>query len=148
MSNEATIQSGLTLRVGNLEYQSKPATIRADVGSNGPAGPTPGYVLATLTGALIDLTKLINLGGLVWVQNTDPTNFIEICVYDPDSTKFYSFMELLPGEAFAWRMSRNYQNEFGAGTGTTGSNVQFYARVDPTQPLGTTAWLRFDAFNK
>lgn len=69
-------------------------------------------------------------------------------MYDPDTSKFYSFMDVLPGESFVFRISRNYKNEFGAGTGTTGSNVEYRVRVDPAQTTGTTAWALVEAFNR
>lgn len=148
MSNEAQIQSQLAINVGNYSWQCLPGSFNADVSAYGAAGPTPGSVLATLSGTLIDLSKIITPGGLCSIQNSDLTNFVEIGMYDPDVSKFYSFMELLPGEQWVFRLARNYDNEYGAGTGTTGSGVNYYARVDPSQPSGTTAMVVVSAFNK
>ncbi len=148
MSNEAKLTVGLSLKVGNFDYQSTPTSFNADVSSAGAAGPTPGSVLATLAGATIDLSKITVKGGLAWFRNTDPTNFIELGIYDADGPKFYPFADVLPGECYPLRLARNYTTEYGAGTGTSGSNVVYMARVDPSQVSGTTALLVFLAHNR
>lgn len=147
MADEATINTGLTIVVGNYQYQSVPQSFTADVSASGAAGPTPGSVLATLAGTLIDLSKLIAVGGLAFIRNTDLTNRISVCMYDPDTARFYPFADFLPGEGYPIRLSRNYQTEYGAGTGTEGVGVQYYARVDPSAVAGTTAMLVVEAFN-
>jgi len=148
MSSEATISSSLTITVGNYRYQSLPGSFAADVSAAGAAGPTPGSVLASLTGTTVSLANITNKGGLCRIQNTDLTNFIEVGVYDTSLTEFIPILELLPGESFIMRLSRFIGQHAGAGTGTTGSDVSLVIRVDPTQATGTTALALVEAFNK
>lgn len=147
MSSEARVSSSLQITVGKLQYQSQPSAFVADVSAAGGYGPTPGMVLATIAGVSVDLSKLTILGGLARVQNMDSTNFIQLGMYDPDTGKMYWFMDLLPGESYIIRLSRSYANEV-VGSGTTGSNVAFRVRVDPTATYGTTAYCLFEAFNR
>ena len=148
MANEAQIAVSLSVSVGELQFQSSPASFNADVSAAGGDGAVPGAVEATLAGALIDLSKLTAPGGFAVIQNLDATNYVSIGMRDPDSSKFYPVLDLLPGEIFVVRLARDYDTEFGAGTGTGGSGVQYYARVDPTQVTGTTAWVSVLAFNR
>ena len=147
MSNEARVNSSLQVTVGKLTYSSQPSAFTADVSAAGGYGPTPGRVLATISGASVDLSKLTILGGFVRVQNMDSTNFIQVGMYDPDTGKTYWFMDLLPGETFIFRLSRSYANEV-VGSGTTGSNVAYRVRVDPTATYGSTAYCLFEAFDR
>lgn len=148
MSNEAQVQVKLNVTVGNYKAQNLGSTFNADVSTAGAAGPTPGSVLATMTGTQIDLSKLTSPGGLALIRNTDSTYMIEVGIYDPDIGRFYTFAELLPGEEYILRLSRYFSNEFGTGTGTEGTTAYYMARVDPTAALGTTANLVVLAHNR
>jgi len=148
MANEIKVNTGIQIAVGNYKEQTSPTSFNADMSAAGAAGPTPGSVLATLNGATIDLSKITVKGGIAWFRNTDLTNFIELCMYDADGPKFYPFADILPGEHYPLRLARNYATEYGAGTGTSGSNVVYAARVDPSQPVGTTAMLVALCYNR
>lgn len=123
MANEATVRVSLAIRVGVQDFRSSPTSFNADV-SVAKAG-TPGAVLASLTGTDVDLSAL-SVPGLCFMQNLDPTNYVEIGAYDPDVTTFMPSFELLPGEVFVGRLSRLLGSEMGnvPGTGTTGSGVR------------------------
>lgn len=122
MSNEATVISNLKIVAGKIQYQSLPQSFSADV--TGRKGPTPGAVTATVGGTLIDLSQL-DQPGLCRLQNLDSTNWVEVGMLDPETQKFYPLLELLPGESFVVRLSRNLAEEYdtGTGTGTTAVGV-------------------------
>ena len=103
MASEARIISSLQLVKGNLTYQSQPTAFTADVAT--AKGPTPGAVTVTTSGTTIDLGELSALGGLCRVMNIDSTNYVE---YGPhDGSAFHPMGEILPGESFVFRLSRN-----------------------------------------
>lgn len=125
MANEARINS--SLQISNvtssaLDYASRPSSFNADVGS-GAAGPTPGIVVATVQGVSVDLTKITTPGGFCRIINLDPTNFVEVGIWDPEGATFYPLMELLAEEFYVIRLARNLQQEYGTGTGTTGAGT-------------------------
>lgn len=120
MANEATINVSLRIVTGNLTYQSDIRTFNSDVA--GAKGPVPGAFSVTIAGTDVDLSELTTPG---WceIRNIDPTNFITYGIWDPEGAKFYPLGELLPGEQNVVRLSRDLQEEFGTGTGTTGANT-------------------------
>lgn len=120
MAGEATLRVSLTIRKDNLNYQSNPTGFSATV--TGTKGPTPGYVLISTLGTDIDLSKLTQ-PGLCWMQNLSLVNAVEYGIWDPEIAKFYPLGELLPGECFPLRLSRNLAKEFGSGGTTTGTGV-------------------------
>lgn len=125
MSGEAQIRSSLqiTKKTGAVEqinYQGKPTSFNADVA--GTKGPVPGAVTATVAGTDVDFSQLTT-PTLCRLQNQDATNFVEYGVWDPEGNTFYPLGELLPGETYVLRLSRNLQQEFGTGTGTTGAET-------------------------
>lgn len=122
MANEATVMSALRIVKDEVQYQSLPQSYNADVSVG--RGPTPGLVLATVGGTLVDLS-LLTQPGLCWIQNIDSTNWVELGMLDPVTQKFYPMIELLPGEFTTVRLARNIQEEYdtGTGTGTTGVGV-------------------------
>ncbi len=119
MAGEARITSGLGIRADNIQYQSQPQAFQADV--TGRKGPTPGALTIPVYGKVIDLGEL-STPGLCRVQNLDATNYITIGMYNPITDIFTPFMELLPGESYVFRFSRNIQEQYTGqtGTGTTG----------------------------
>lgn len=122
MADEARITSILNIRKTSgtkviLEYTSRPGSFQANV--TGTKGPVPGAVTATLAGNNIDFAELAT-PGLTRVMNLDATNRYEIGIWDPDNSKFFPLLEVLPGESYVIRLSRNLQEEFQTGTGTTG----------------------------
>jgi hypothetical protein len=118
MANEATVQSSMRIAKGEIDYSSRPTSFQADV--SGAKGPVPGAFSAAITGTNLDLSQLTT-PALCRIQNLDSTNFVEFGAYDPDTEKFYPIGELLPGESYVLRISRNLGWEYGTGTGTTGA---------------------------
>lgn len=117
MANEATVRAALSIRVGNIDYQSRPSTFLADVAEG--TGPTPGEISVGVNGTDVDLTA-VTTPGLCFLQNRDDTNYVDYGVYDPESAKFYPLGRLLAGECFVLRLSPRIESEYGTGTGTTG----------------------------
>lgn len=119
MADEATLTVSLRIAKGNLIYQSFPQAFTADM--TGTKGPTPGAITATTVGTLVDLSQLTQ-PGLCRLMNLDASNYVTVGMYDPQTLKFYPLLELLPGETFPLRLSRDLAEEYGTspGTGTTG----------------------------
>ncbi len=118
MANEITVRSGLVIRSGNLRYNSPQQAFRADM-SGTPKGPTPGALTVTTVGVDVDLSGL-TVPGLVEITNLDETNYVEWGVYDPETLAFFPVGEILPGENYVLRLSRNFQEQYyGTGTGTS-----------------------------
>lgn len=131
MSNEATIRSSLVLKVGNVNYASRPVGFTADVTSG--KGPSPGLVtVATASNGMtdIDLSALTPPLGLCKFTNQDSANAIHIGRYDPASDHFLPFMKLKAGEGYIIRLDDNIDDETtGTSTGTTAtaSTLRAYA---------------------
>jgi hypothetical protein len=121
MADEARITSGLSIRKGGLEYQSRPSSFLADV--TGTKGPVPGAFTASLDGTDVDLSEL-DQPGLCRMMNLDDTNYVQVGIWEPDTSLFYPLMELLPGETFPLRLARDLGQQFeGTGTGTGITNA-------------------------
>ena len=120
MSNEAQIRSSLSIVSDNLTYRSQPTAYNADVA--GSKGPVPGAIAVSTVGTDVDFSELTT-PALCKIQNLDDTNFVEYGIWDPEGSTFYPLGELLPGEFSVLRLSRNLQQEFGTGTGTTGADT-------------------------
>lgn len=125
MSNEATVRSYLRIKVGNVDYRSNSNEFRANV-SDGK-GPSPGAVTVSVTGTDIDFSELTT-PALCRLTNQDATNFVEYGMWD--GVDFLPLGEILPGESYVIRLSRNLGSTYGAGTGTTGSSKTFRVRAD------------------
>lgn len=139
MADEATINSGLQIFTGNLQYQSRPTAFKADV--TGAFGPTPGAITVTTTGTDVDLSKLTS-PGLCWVQNTDATNYVQLGVYNTDQSEFYPIIRLLPGECYTFRLDPDVNKEYaGAGTGTTSEHNTLRLKA-----ANASCIIRFEAF--
>lgn len=117
MTNEIRAQVSLQIKAGNLNYQSRPTAFTADLNTVDPAGPTPGSVLISVWGTDVNLSQLTTYGGMCWLTNTDPTNYVTWGKYIASIGKFVPFGEILPGECFLIRLSRRF-NEEQTGTGT------------------------------
>lgn len=120
MADEAQVNSSLRIIKGNIEYYSLPRVFSADV--TGTKGPTPGVMVASVTGADVDLSELTT-PALCRLINLDTTNFVEYGIWDPEGSTFYPLGEIQPGESYIIRLSRYLQEEFGTGTGTTGADT-------------------------
>jgi hypothetical protein len=123
MSSEATVRSSLQIlkQSGSLtvlDYQSRPSTFTADVA--GTKGPVPGAISVTTAGVDVNLSELTT-PGLCRLMNLDAANYVQYGVWD--GVTFHDLGELLPGETFVIRLSRN----IGLGTGTVYENLRLRA---------------------
>ena len=117
MADEATVRTSLTIKKGSLFYTSQPSAFTAT--QTGEGGPTPGQLMIPTTGRSIYLTEL-STPGLCRIQNLDDTNYVEWGIFDTLTNKFHPLGELLPGETYVFRLSRNLSEQYtGSGTGTT-----------------------------
>lgn len=116
MADEASVRTSLQVKSGNLEYQSQPTAFLADVTT--AKGPTPGAITVAVGGTSVDLSQLTR-PALCRVMNLDDTNYLEVGVWDVSLAVFYPLLELLPGESYVVRLSRNLSlEEPGTGSGT------------------------------
>lgn len=147
MPNEATIQSSLQILFpsGVADYRGQPTQFNADVGVD--AGPYVGVKSVTQAGINIDLSALTSLGGFCRFHNQDTvassTNYVEVGAWDGTAI-FFPLLELLPGETYVVRLSRNLGEEFGTGTGTTGAGNNFLR----LKAFNATVNVLVEAFNK
>jgi hypothetical protein len=129
MANEATVQTSLQIRKGNLFYQSRPSSFQANV--VGDNGPSPGCITVPVHGIAVVLTELDKPGGLCRIQNLDLANYVEYGAQDPHTGKFYPIGEALAGENFIVRLSRFIGSTQGTGTGSapTPGSISLYFRA-------------------
>lgn len=125
MANEATISSGLNIRKGNLNYQSQPMSFRANV--SGTKGPTPGALEVTTSGTNVDFSELTT-PALCRIMNLSATYLVEWGIHD--GSLFHPVGEVLPGETYVIRLSRNLgEEEDVPGTGTSAVVNAFFLRA-------------------
>jgi len=114
MAGEIRITSNYQINKTPLVVYSQPGSFIATL--NGNKGPSPGVLSVPITGLNVDLSKLTQ-PGICRIVNLDATNYLTAGIWDPDTSLFYPFMEILPGEFFVFRLSRSILNsETGAGT--------------------------------
>ncbi len=126
MSNEARINSGLQIRVGYTDYQSRPGAFLADVAE--ASAPTPGQVEVAVTPTVVDLS-VRDTPGYGTIQNLDATNYVEVGAYNSDDGEFLPLFEILPGQSYTFLFSRILGQEV-VGTGTTGSTASLALRAN------------------
>ena len=114
MANEATVQSSLQIKSGNLEYNSRPSGFKADI--NTAKGPTPGAITVTDDGTDVDLSELTT-PGLCRLMNLDASYDIQVGRYDPVTDRFYPLIRVKPGESYVIRLDPDVLEEY-TGTGT------------------------------
>jgi hypothetical protein len=134
MASEAQLRVSLRIykKSGNvvvLSYQNQGTAFNPDV--TGSLGPTPGAFVAGTLGTDVDLSQL-STPGLAWIRNLDPTNYVTIGIYDPEADKFLPLGELLPGEGYVLRLSREFGVDFSpaTGTGTSAATNRLRVRAD------------------
>lgn len=130
MADEITIRNSLTIRNGNLVYQSPTTQFSQDM--NRVGGPTPGQLSITTAGEEVLFGELTT-PGMVRITNIDATNFIEWGIWDSAASEFIPIGEVLPGEAHQFRFSRNLRSDYsgvGTGTGTDASTHSFYLKAN------------------
>lgn len=138
MANEATVRNNLRIRKGNLIYSSGNASFRANVSDD--KGPTPGYLSVTTAGENVSFSELTT-PGLVRIKNLDETNYVEYGIHD--GSLFHPVGEILPGEEYIFRLSRNLGEELNVspGTGSTAVVNTFFLQAN-----GGTCGVIVDAF--
>lgn len=140
MSNEIQIRSSMTVVNGSLRYGSQPNAFSADM--LGKRGMIPGGLRAPTTGVTIDLSTLESVG-MAHIANVGETYSVMIGIYDPDTTVFYPFLDLLPGESYVVRLSAFIGEQLTTGTGTGAVNNIVQARG-----IGGEADVIVNAFEK
>jgi hypothetical protein len=115
MANEITVNCALNITAGNLKFRSQPTSFRADI-TAGAMGPSPGAFTAALAGTHVDFSALTTPGMCV-IRNFDTANYVMVGIHD--GTEFYPLLELLPGEAYALRLSRYIGRSVGTGVAGT-----------------------------
>lgn len=115
MANEAAITSNLFILKGNLSYQSLPLNFRGNV--SGTKGPVPGAMAISTSGTSISFAELTTAGYCA-VTNLSSTNYVEYGAWT--GTTFYPIGEILPGESYTIRLSRN-----------VGTTLRFRANTAP-----------------
>ncbi|MDB4786219.1 hypothetical protein OAG36_00645 [bacterium] len=120
MADEAQIRTSLQIvnTTTKLEYRSAPTAFTGDVTAS--KGPVPGAFSATLDGVDADFSELTT-PAYCRMMNLDATNFVTYGIWD--DVTFYPLGEILPGESYVIRISRDLTEEFGTGTGTTGTAI-------------------------
>lgn len=129
MSREVRVTAGLSINAngGAFQWQSRPTAFTGDL--DVVKGPVPGAFRVSTLGTIADLSELTQPGYYL-VTNLDLDNYVEYGIYDPATDVFYPWGEILPGEKYVGRFSRNLLEEYtGTGTGTTppGNHVMFKA---------------------
>jgi hypothetical protein len=85
-------------------------------------GPCVGDVLVSTAGTDIDLSQMTEPGWCI-LFNRDPTNYVEVGIWDPERLVYTPFGELRPLRGFPVFLTRFFGVEYttpGTGTGTTG----------------------------
>jgi hypothetical protein len=120
---DITVTCSLTIKKNNFNF-TRSTNFTGSLTATQPLGPTPGLVLVTLAGVSIDLSDL-GTPGWCWIENIDNTaaNWFEYGIWDPEGGTFYPLGELSPGEGIPIKLSRNIEEEYGTGAGTTGANT-------------------------
>jgi len=135
MANEIRITSGLSINTpasGPVLIENFSDSFQADMA--GRKGPSPGAISVSTAGTDVDFSELTT-PAICRIKNLDGTNFVEYGIWDPDNSKFFPLGEILPGEAYVLRLSRNLMEEFGTGTGTTGPGINTLRFKADTAPV-------------
>jgi hypothetical protein len=123
MANEARVTSALSIQRDNLNYNVQ-GTFLADVSMS--KGPRPGGVTVNADGIDIDFGTLV-IPSLCRIAHVDGTDRIEYGIRA--GTTWYPVGELLPGESYVLRLSRNLGEQgYTTGTGTTGTIHSLHLR--------------------
>lgn len=94
----------------------------------GSKGPTPGAIAVSTTGTSVDLSELTT-PGLCRICNLDSTNYVTYGLYDDAQSQFLPLGEILPGEEYVFRFSREFGDSL-IGTGTDADNVHFRLKAN------------------
>jgi len=137
MADEVQIRTSLQVIDDPQVYRGQPSQFTGDIVAAKPLGPCPGaFTVATAPGTDLDLSQLTTPAYFRF-QNLDPKggNFVTYGIWDPEGGVFYPIHELLGGESYVGRISRDLAWEFGTGTGTTGAETNTLRFVADTASL-------------
>ena len=135
MPGQLNVLVNLRLQNGFLVWQSQPTSFIANM--QGERGPTPGSLHVPTHGIDANFSELTVPGGLCWLINIDPVNYVTYGIFDHVYNRFYPIGELLPGEPYLLRLSRHLGVEYGTGSGSgtgtagTGDTLHFRANNAP-----------------
>ena len=130
MANEITVNSSLRISLGSLDYQSRPTAFKATLLNDAP--PAPGRVNCVANVVkVVDLSTMVN-PGVCRIQNLgDQANlstYVDVGMYDSVSAVFTPMLELLVGESYVMRLSRNL-GEADSVPAPTGTSVSTRAQL-------------------
>ena len=147
MSNEATLSFSVSIRKadasGNvqLEYRNAPTSFRMDV--SGAVGSAPGAILVTTAGVNVDLS-VFTTPALCLFFNLGDSYRYDGGIWDPDTSKFFPLFEVAPHTFWPLCLSRNLFEEYGTGTGTSGTGNNTLR----LKAIGGSTYARMDAFEQ
>lgn len=133
MSSEAQIRVSITIlkTLGNLrliDYQSRPTDFTMDV--TGTKGPSPGAITVTTLGTDVSFAELVT-PHLCFIKNMDPTNYVEVGIYDPSNNDFYPLLKIGPGHGWPIPLTHNFGESYeGTGTGTTAATKRLRIKAN------------------
>ena len=123
------------------QFRSYPVGFQGNM--YGSVGPTPGDVLATNTGTVVNLSLIKYPGGLCSIFNKDLNSVVTVGVYIPGLTIFIPILDLWPQEGYVVRLSQYLGGEEpGTGTGTYG-----LTELMVRSPKGQTVYVTVQAFD-
>lgn len=109
MANEITVSSTLRVTKGDLDYQSRPTSLKADLTTARPPGPGLVYCPSNI----VTVVSFANLANPGWcrIQNLGDdaglSQYIDVGMYDSTNLIFLPMLELLNGDSYCVRLSRN-----------------------------------------
>lgn len=128
MAGEATLRVSLQIVKGNVQYQSPQTGFQDDVA--GSKGPCVGAVAVPPAGLDIDLSEL-TIPGWCYVQNQDPTNFVQLGIREPATNRFFPLLLFKPGQGYPVNLSPYVGEQYdNTGTGTSASINKLHAKAD------------------
>jgi len=135
MSREGTVNQSLSIIKDNLDYRSKQGnSFNFDVSIG--KGPSPGAITVTGAGTDVDFSELTT-PAVCRITNLDDTDFVEYGIYDSVTGELYLLGEVLPGETWPFRLSRNLGSSISSGTAIvdTGHTLRIVSNNGPVNVL-------------
>jgi hypothetical protein len=119
MANEFNVRAGISVRGGNVDYQSRPGAFSDDLVAAKAFGPVPGAFVASTAGTDADLSQ-IGTPGWVELKNLEPDggNDVQWGVRRPASNLFLPVGILEPGQSAVFKLSPSFGMEYLPSTGT------------------------------
>lgn len=99
MANGITLSASLSY-TGNNATVAPPPLVNQAISVSGNGLNALNSVTVPTTAAAIPLGNVTAPGGIIWVKNNDPTNFIQLLT----GTGGIAFARILPGEAYPLRL--------------------------------------------